>query len=274
MLLLLLISRAYCILFFDRSYFKVSVKIMAIMLFIDYYMEINIVLIQQGTKFDLLKDIYNILSSFFIEILIYFSGKIISINLNFFSFIVQNNLIRARNEREINNIKEVLNFKINMRKRANIFNFIFFVILVLISLLYLISIPVKGSALYDILTLIQFTVTLSLIVYDFYPKKLPQNYKMKFADLIRGMPEEFLNEYLFKFGDNNIIDKIDYNFNIKKETPIIILNPYQLLCNDNLKNLPKNENKDEENNKYENINHDIINSFLKKGQIGYLNVIE
>ena len=97
---------------------------------------------------------------------------------------------------------------------------------------------------------------------------------MKFADLIRGMPEEFLNEYLFKFGDNNIIDKIDYNFNIKKETPIIILNPYQLLCNDNLKNSPKNENKDEENNKYENINHDIINSFLKKGQIGYLNVIE
>ena len=72
MLLLLLISRAYCILFFDRSYFKVSVKIMAIMLFIDYYMEINIVLIQQGTKFDLLKDIYNILSSFFIELPIYF----------------------------------------------------------------------------------------------------------------------------------------------------------------------------------------------------------
>ena len=77
MLLLLLISRAYCILFFDRSYFKVSVKIMAIMLFIDYYMEINIVLIQQGTKFDLLKDIYNILSSFFIELPIYFHGKII-----------------------------------------------------------------------------------------------------------------------------------------------------------------------------------------------------
>ena len=139
----------------------------------------------------------------------------------------------------------------------------------MISLLYLISIPVKGSALYDILTLIQFTVTLSLIAYDFYPKKLPQNYKMKFADLIRGMPEEFLNEYFFKFGDNNIIDKIDYDFNIKKEVPIIILNPYQILYNDN-----KNYIRKDENDEYESINDKIINSFLKKGQIGYLEVIE
>lgn len=139
----------------------------------------------------------------------------------------------------------------------------------MILLLYIISIPIKGSTLYDILSLIQFSVFLILFSYNFYPKKLPQNYTMNFSDLIRGMHGEYITEYLFKFGDNNIIDKIELEFNIKKEVPIIILNPYQILYNDN-----KNYIRKDENDEYESINDKIINSFLKKGQIGYLEVIE
>ena len=268
-LLLILISRGYCILFFDRLNFKVARTSMIIILFFDYLWEIIIMQLQDIYKFNLMKDLYNILYYVFTEIIIYLNGKNITITLKFFSFIVQNNLIRARNEQELNNIKEVVNYKINKRKKVDVFNFIFFIISILISLLYIISIPIKGSTLYDILSLIQFSVFLILFAYNFYPKKLPQNYTMNFSDLIRGMHGEYITEYLFKFGDNNIIDKIDYDFNIKKEVPIIILNPYQILYNDN-----KNYIRKDENDEYESINDKIINSFLKKGQIGYLEVIE
>ena len=98
-----------------------------------------------------------------------------------------------------------------------------------------------------------------------------QNFTITYEQLINGIPEEFLNEYLYRFNEGNYIKKEDFSKIKQNESPIVIINPFQILKNGiyNKYSLFENE-KQCKNELLKDIDITIINSFSEKGQLGFL----
>ena len=192
-------------------------------------------------------------------------GKNISIFLKLlFIVIEQNNRINTTPE-ELINIREVINVKIKLREQAITLCFSFCLIGIISPFLYLLF-SLKGNTIYDIIILTQSSIIICLISRVFYPKPLLNLFTITYEQLINGIPEEFLNEYLFKFQKNHYI-KDAFNFNILKNSPVIIIYSNNLIKNDI-------NNSSKENYYGENLeNPELINSFLEKGKIGFMSSI-
>lgn len=274
-LLLLLITRAYCILFFDKKYMKKYLKSIIIVLIIDYGLQIFLMYLDQLFEFNFFKKLYNILYFSLFQIYFYLKGKDIDSGLKFLLSIIDNNDIVDINERvreELNSVKEIIKLKISLRKKCLIIIKIFMLISIFISILFLIPFFHKYSLFYNIIILAQFNIFLFVISVVLYPKQFPDNYSLNYEQLIKGIHNDFSNEYFFIFSDDYFIQKNDVDLNMIYGTPIIIINPYQVLSNNNeyFSINDTNENDEKEINK----NYNIINSFLDRGQIGYLELVE
>jgi len=272
MLLFLLISRAYCILFFDSKYKnKYIIQILIVILcdyvfqllfkFFDFYL-IEIIYI---------KDLYNIIYYIVLGIYIYYKGSNISLGLRLLLYNVEHDNMRVRTQEELNNIKEVINMKIMLRKKSFIWCYVFCITGLISPLFFLLfSSSFKGNTIYDLTTLFQFSIIISGLSKIFYPKELLQNYTITYEQLINGIPEDFLNEYLYRFNNENYIKKEDFSRIVANESPIIIINPFEIL-KDGINNNYEKKDLKKENNKSSNndMTIKIINSFSEKGQIGF-----
>ena len=98
-----------------------------------------------------------------------------------------------------------------------------------------------------------------------------QNFTITYEQLINGIPEEFLNEYLYRFKQENYLKKEHFSTIKQNESPIIIINPFQILKNGIYNNysLIENDNIDK-NEVIKDKEIKIINSFSEKGQLGFL----
>ena len=274
-LLLLLITRAYCILFFDKKYMKKYLKSIIIVLFIDYGLQIFFMYLDQLFEFTFFKKLYNILYFSLFQIYFYLKGKDIDSRLKYLLSIIggnDKNDINERTQEELKNIKEIIKMKITLRKKFLIIIQIFMLVSILISIILLIPFFYKYSLFYNIIILTLFSIFIFVISLILYPKKLPDNYILNYEQLIKGIHNDFSEEYFFVFSDDYFIQKNNFDLNLIYGAPVIIINPFQVLSNNNefFSINDTNENDDKEANK----NYNIINSFLDRGQIGYLELFE
>ena len=274
-LLLLLITRAYCILFFDKKYMKKYLKSIIIVLFIDYGLQIFFMYLDQLFEFTFFKKLYNILYFSLFQIYFYLKGKDIDSGLKYLLSIIggnDRNDINERTQEELKNIKEIIKMKITLRKKFLIIIQIFMFVSILISIILLIPFFYKYSLFYNIIILTLFSIFIFVISLILYPKKLPDNYILNYEQLIKGIHNDFSEEYFFVFSDDYFIQKNNFDLNLIYGAPVIIINPFQVLSNNNefFSINDTNENDDKEANK----NYNIINSFLDRGQIGYLELFE
>ena len=164
--------------------------------------------------------------------------------------------------------------KIILRDKSIIYCYTFCSIGILIPIIFSLFSSSAGSTAYDLLILIQFSIILGLISKIFYPRKLLKNFTITYDQLINGIPEDFLNEYLYRFNNHNYIKKEDLYKITPNESPIIIINPFQLLKSGNNNKFLEEEINKKENNIINDIDIKIINSFAEKGQIGFLNKLD
>ena len=270
MLLFLLLSRAYCILFFDNQYKNKYIKQMLIITLVDYLLQFFFKFFDFYLfKFIYIKDLYNIIYYILLGIYIYHKGINIYFGLLEILYVVENDNMRIRTQKEINDIRRVIIKKIDIRKQSLLIYFLFCLIGIISPFIYLLFIySFKGNTIYDIFTLFQFSIAICLISMVFYPEQLLLYYTLNYEQLINGIPEDFLNEYLYRFSKENYITRKDSQFMIQYKSPILIFNPYQILKEDiNINNL---------NEKHINKNDEIkiINSYFEKGQIGFLSNID
>ena len=272
MLIFLLISRAYCILFFDNEYKNRYVNQFLIIALLDYCTQL-ILSVFNSKLLDItnLTDFYNIIYYIIIGIYIFYKGKNISIGLILISNSIDSGLIAMRTQDELNIIKNMINEKIKIIRKINFCCFIFCLIGILSPLFYdLFSSFYKGNTIFDLIILIQYISSIIFISKIFYPRQLLPYYTMIFEQLFHGIPEEFLNEYLYRFNKENYMK--EKNISYIEKSPIIIINPFQILNDNNSNNncFGKQFNC-EYNNAYKIKDMNIINSFIEKGQIGFLN---
>ena len=267
-----LISRAYCILFFDKEYKNKYIKIIVLITSIDYILQI-LFKFSDSTLLGLIytKDIYNIIYYILVGIYIYYKGRNISLGLSLLLYTVERNVIRVRTQEELNNIKDVMNMKIMLREKSIIYCYVFCTMGLLVPMIYALFSSSAGSTAYDLLILIQFSIILGLITKIFYPQKLLRNYTITYDEIIYGIPEDFLNEYLFRFNKDNYITKEDFNKIIPNGSPIIIINPFQVLKSGINNKFLEEEIDIKDINLIKDIDIKIINSFAEKGQMGFLN---
>ena len=261
-----LISRAYCILFFDNQYKYKYIKNIIIMCLLDYLLQI----ICKITDSVSIRYIYNIVYYIFIGFYIYYRGRNISIGLLYLLYIIEHDNVRVRTQEELNNIKQVIIEKIELRQKS-IFRCYFFCIFgILTPLIYELFSESNGNT-YDITVLFQLSFVVISFSRIFYPKKLLQNFTITYEQLINGIPEEFLNEYLYRFKQENYLKKEHFSTIKQNESPIIIINPFQILKNGIYNNysLIENDNIDK-NEVIKDKEIKIINSFSEKGQLGFL----
>ena len=272
-LIYLLNSRGYCILFFDKSYLCKYIKIITIIAIIDYSMQI----LFKFSDFYLLgfiysKDIYNILYYILLGIYTYKKGKNISLGLSVLLYIIEHNIdIGEKTQEEKNNMIEVVKMKMLIRNKVNIFFYINIIIGVITPLIYFIFSSYKGSTIYDIIILIDLSIVIFCISSLLFPKQLLNNFTLTYEELIHGIPEDFLNEYLFRINTENNIENEGFAKKIPNNSPIIIINPLQKLYNDIIydeKNIPINSETTIDMN---DIEVRLINSISETGQIGFLN---
>ena len=270
-----LINRAYCILFFDKDYKNKYIKIIIFITLCDYILQI-LFKFDYNMFFEIIyiKDLYNIIYYIVVGIYIFYRGKNISLGLRVLLYVIEHDNIRVRTQEELNNIKEVINRKIMLRQKSFFFCYLFCTIGIISPFLYLLFSSFKGSTIYDIIIFIQFIIILGLISKLFYPQKLLQNYTITYEQLINGIPEKFLNEYLYSIDKEDYIKKEDFSKIEPKHYPIIIINPFQILINGiydkySIKKLNKKDKKQGSINK--DIVIKMINSCAEKGQIGYWN---
>ena len=272
-LIYLLNSRGYCILFFDKSYLCKYIKIITIIAIIDYSMQI----LFKFSDFYLLgfiysKDIYNILYYILLGIYTYKKGKNISLGLSVLLYIIEHNIdIGEKTQEEKNNMIEVVKMKMLIRNKVNIFFYINIIIGVITPLIYFIFSSYKGSTIYDIIILIDLSIVIFCISRLLFPKQLLNNFTLTYEELIHGIPEDFLNEYLFRINTENNIENEGFVKKIPNNSPIIIINPLQKLYNDIIydeKNIPINSETTIDMN---DIEVRLINSISETGQIGFLN---
>jgi hypothetical protein len=273
MLIFLLISRGYCILFFDKTYLCKYIKITSFIAIIDYVMQILFRFFDFYLfGFIYFKDIYNILYYILLGIYIYNKGKNISIGLLVLLYNIEHNInIGERTQEEKNNIIEVIKMKTLIRKKVNIFLYITIIIGVITPLIYFIFSFRKGSTIYDIIILIDLSIIIICLSRLLFPKQLLNNYTLTYEELIHGIPEDFLNEYLFRISTENNIENEGFAKMIPNNSPIIIINPLQKLYNDIIydeKNIPINSETTIDMN---DIEVRLINSISETGQIGFLN---
>jgi hypothetical protein len=276
MLIFLLISRGYCILFFDKTYLCKYIKITSFIAIIDYAMQI----LFQFFDFYLIgfiyfKDIYNILYYILLGIYIYNKGKNISLGLLVLLYIIEHNIdIGQKTQEEKDNIIEVIKMKTLIRKKVNIFSYINIIIGVITPLIYFVFSFWKGSTIYDIIILIDLSIIIICLSRLLFQKQLLNNYTLTYEELIHGIPEDFLNEYLFRISSENNIGNERLSKMIPNNSPIIIINPLQKLYNDIIynnndeKNIPIDSDKTIDTNEIE---IRLINSISETGQIGFLN---
>ena len=262
MLIFLLIFRAYCTLFFDDAYKNKYIKLMGIIALVDFFLQLVISLFDSLLlNFIYIIDLYNIIYYSSIGIYIYMRGKNISIFLKLLITRIEQNNNMAWTPEELISIREVIKVKIKLRKHTIILCFSFCLIGIISPFLYLLF-QLKGNTIYDLIILTQSSTIICLISRVFYPKQLLNLFTIAYEQLINGIPEEFLNEYFFKFQKNHYI-KDAFNFNITKNSPVIVIYSNNLIKND-INNLNK------ENYYGENLNPELINSFFEKGKIGFM----
>ena len=90
-----LISRAYCILFFDKDYKNKYKKIIILMTLIDYVFQLLFKYFDStflGIIY--IKDIYNIFYYILVGIYIYYKGRNISLGLSLLLYTVEHDVIR------------------------------------------------------------------------------------------------------------------------------------------------------------------------------------
>ncbi len=260
MLVFLLINRAYCILFFDNQYRNKYIKLMILIGIIDYLIQLCLTFFTFLDNW--LLDIYNILYYLILGIYIYMRGSNISIFLILLMTLIENNNIETRTQEEMNNIREIIDMKKLLRRQTIIVCFLFCLIGILSPFLYLLF-SLKGNTVYDLIHITQLSLAIFLISIVFYPKQLLKYFKITYEQLINGIPQEFLNEYLFKFNDDHYI-KNDFKFNILYKSPIVILNHSVKNGINKFKNVKNDQ---------DIMNQELINSFFVKGQIGFLSNI-
>ena len=275
-LIYLLNSRGYNILFFDKKYLCKYIKSIFFIAIIDYAFQI----LFKFTNFYLLgfiysKDIYNILYYILLGIFIYKKGKNISIGLLVLLYIIEHNIdIGEKTQEEKENMIEVVKMKIFRRNRVNIFFYINIIIGVITPLIYFIFSYQKGSTIYDIIILIDLSIIIICLSRFLFPRQLLNNYTLTYEELIHGIPEEFLNEYLFRINAENTIGNEGFPKFMPNNSPIIIINPLQKLYNDIIfdYNCEKNiSNISERTSDINDIEVRLINSISETGQIGFLN---
>lgn len=281
MLIFLLISRAYCILFFDKIYLIKYIKVILLITLIDYSFQFIFKFFDfYFLGFIYIKDVYNILYYILVGIYIYNKGKNISLGLFIILNIIKQNKMRERTEEELNNIKEVVNMKIKIREKINDVCYLFCMTGIISPFIYLLFSSLKGSTIYDLIILFQLSIIICIILIFLYPKELLNGFLMTYEQLINGIPEEFLNEYLFKFSDDYYINNNDLSYIEPNKSPIIIINPFQILENDIKNKDEKYYSNPEINDENDNMDYideiqcEIINSFAEKGQIGFWNNTE
>lgn len=273
MLVFLLISRAYCILFFDQKYKNKYIIRILIILLCDYALQLLFKFFDSYLLgFIYVKDLYNTLYYILLCIYIYYKGRNISLGLRVILYVVEHDNMRVRTQEELNNVREVINLKSMLRRQSILLCYIFCVIGVISPLIFLIfSSSLKGNTVYDLLTLLHFSLIVSGFTKIFYPRELLPNYTITYEQLINGIPEEFLNEYLYRFNKENYITKEAFSRIVPKESPILIVTPLQILKDDINNIYKKKDLNNKENN--DSFNNDmaikIINSFSEKGQIGF-----
>ena len=279
MLIFLLISRGYCILFFDKAYLCKYIKIISFIALIDYALQIlfsffNFYLL----GFIYFKDIYNILYYILLGIYIYNKGKNISLGLLVLLYIIEHNIdIGEKTQEEKDNIIEVIKMKTLIRKKVNIFSYINIIIGVITPLIYFVFSFWKGSTIYDIIILIDLSIIIICLSRLLFPKQLLNNYTLTYEELIHGIPEDFLNEYLFRISAENNFGNEGFPKMIPNNSPIIIINPLQKLYNDIIynnndeKNIQIDSGETGETIDMNDIEVRLINSISETGQIGFLN---
>ena len=282
MFIFLLISRGYCILFFDKTYLCKYIKIISFIALIDYAMQILFSLFSFFNSYLLgfiyFKDIYNIFYYILLGIYIYNKGKNISLGLLVLLYIIEHNInIGEKTQEEKDNIIEVIKMKILIRKKVNIFSYINIIIGVITPLIYFVFSFWKGSTIYDIIILIDLSIIIICLSRLLFPKQLLNNYTLTYEELIHGIPEDFLNEYLFRISTENNIRNEGFSKMIPNNSPIIIINPLQKLYNDIIynnndeKNILINSGETGEDIDMNDIEVRLINSISETGQIGFLN---
>ena len=274
-LIYMLVSRGYCILFFDKAYLCKYLKIISFITIIDYAMQILFNLFNfYLLGFIYFIDIYNILYYILLGVYIYNKGSNISKGLLVLLYIIEHKIdIAERTQEEINNIIEVIKMKILIRKKVNIFFYINIIIGIITPLIYYIFSYWKGSTIYDIIILIDLNIIIICISILLFPKQLLNNYKLTYEELIHGIPEDFLNEYLFRINSNinNLEERIPKA--LPNNSPLIIINPLQKLYNEVIYNNDE-KNTTNSSDKIIDINDlevRLINSISETGQIGFLN---
>jgi len=274
-LIYMLVSRGYCILFFDKAYLCKYLKIISFITIIDYAMQILFNLFNfYLLGFIYFIDIYNILYYILLGVYIYNKGSNISKGLLVLLYIIEHKIdIAERTQEEINNIIEVIKMKILIRKKVNIFFYINIIIGIITPLIYYIFSYWKGSTIYDIIILIDLSIIIICISILLFPKQLLNNYKLTYEELIHGIPEDFLNEYLFRINSNinNLEERIPKA--LPNNSPLIIINPLQKLYNEVIYNNDE-KNTTNSSDKIIDINDlevRLINSISETGQIGFLN---
>ena len=279
MLIFLLNSRGYCILFFDKAYFCKYIKIISFIALFDYGMQIlfsffNFYLL----GFIYFKDIYNILYYILLGIYIYNKGKNISLGLLVLLYIIEHNIdIGQKTQEEKDNIIEVIKMKTLIRKKVNIFSYINIIIGVITPLIYFVFSFWKGSTIYDIIILIDLSIIIICLSRLLFPKQLLNNYTLTYEELLHGIPEDFLNEYLFRISSENNIGNERLSKMIPNNSPIIIINPLQKLYNEIIynnndeKNIPIDSGETGETFDMNDIEVRLINSISETGQIGFVN---
>lgn len=274
-LIYLLNSRGYNILFFDKKYLCKYIKIIFFIAIIDYAMQI----LFKFSNFYLLgfiysKDIYNILYYILLGIYIYKKGKNISIGLLVLLYIIEHNIdIGEKTQEEKDNMIEVVKMKMLRRNKVNIFFYINIIIGVITPLIYFIFSYLKGSTIYDIIILTDLSIIIICLSRMLFPRQLLNNYTLTYEELIHGIPEEFLNEYLFRINAENTIGNEGFPKFMPYNSPIIIINPLQKLYNDIIYdyNCEKNiSNMSGTTSDINDIEVRLINSISETGQIGFL----
>ena len=252
-LIFLFISRGYSLIFFDDKYRNKYLKIILIIFALDYVLQIIFSLFGDIKLFSIIFiiDIYNIIYYIVISIFIDKIGNNIKLGL-FLIFYNLNNMDNLGwDQNNLNKIKEMVQYKIILRVNIlyyctgfSILGFILHIIFQIFPLF------LKGNAIYDIIFILLLVVGIFFIQRLFIPKTLIEKYKMKFEELINGVPSEYLNEYVYKISDKNYLNKDDIEYIKCNNSPIIFLNSFIKLG--------------------QNDNNDSVKCFVDKGKLGFI----
>ena len=241
-LFFLFISRGYSIIFFDNKYRNKYLKTILKVFALDYLFQIIFSLFGDIKLFDIIFiiDIYPIIYYIVIPIYINKIGNNIKLGLYLILYNLNNRKNLGWNQNDLNKIKEMVEYKIILRVNIlyycvgfSILGFLFHSIFQILCYFF------KGNTIYDLIIILQLVVGIFFIQRLFIPKKLIEKYKMKFEELINGVPSEYLNVFVFKNSDKDYLTQEDVEFIKINNSPIMILNSFKKTGQIDKKNLLK-----------------------------------